>query len=45
MEPILSLHITRNGRTLTLYDWMLQPGLAVRGVVLLVHRLGEHMGR
>lgn len=44
-EPVLSPHITRDGRTLALHDWMLQPGLAVRGVVVLVHGLGEHMGR
>jgi alpha-beta hydrolase superfamily lysophospholipase len=45
VETVLSPHITRDGRTLAIYDWMLQPGLAVRGVVVLVHGLGEHMGR
>jgi alpha-beta hydrolase superfamily lysophospholipase len=44
-ESTLSTHITADGRTLAVRDWMLEPGLAVRGVVLIVHGLGEHAGR
>ena len=44
-ESTLSTHITADGRTLAVQDWMLEPGLAVRGVVLIVHGLGEHAGR
>lgn len=44
-ESNVSTHITRDGRTLAVRDWGLEPGLAVRGVVLIVHGLGEHAGR
>ena len=44
-ESTLSTLITRDGRTLAVLDWMLQPALPVRGVVVLVHGLGEHAGR
>lgn len=45
LEPTASTHITPDGRTLAILDWMLEPGQAVRGVVLVVHGLGEHIGR
>ena len=42
-ESILSTLIAADGRTLAVQDWMQHS--AVRGVVVLVHGLGEHSGR
>jgi len=42
-ESTLSTLITTDGRTLAVQDWMQQS--TVRGVVVVVHGLGEHSGR
>jgi alpha-beta hydrolase superfamily lysophospholipase len=44
-DPTLSPFITRDGLHLAMEDWMPERGTAVRGVVLLVHGLGEHIVR
>lgn len=44
-ESSLSSFITSDGLHLAIQDWMPEPGAPVRGVVLLVHGLGEHAGR
>jgi alpha-beta hydrolase superfamily lysophospholipase len=44
-DPTLSPFITRDGLHLAIEDWMPEPGTAVRGLVLLVHGLGEHIAR
>ena len=44
-DPALSPFITRDGLHLAVEDWMPERGTAVRGMVLLVHGLGEHIGR
>lgn len=48
LEPVdstLSTYTASDGDNLALQDWPLPEGLASRGVVLIVHGLGEHAGR
>jgi alpha-beta hydrolase superfamily lysophospholipase len=44
-ESTLSSFITSDGQNLAVQDWLPTHGEAVRGVVLIVHGLGEHAGR
>jgi alpha-beta hydrolase superfamily lysophospholipase len=44
-ESTLSTFTASDGDNLALQDWPLPEGLALRGVVVLVHGLGEHAGR
>lgn len=41
----LSSYTARDGENLAVIDWPLEPGQHRRGVVLIVHGLGEHAGR
>ena len=41
----LSTFVASDGDNIALQDWPLAPGRALRGVVILVHGLGEHAGR
>lgn len=44
-ESTLSTFISSDGQTLAVQDWLPTGGESVRGLVLLVHGLGEHAGR
>jgi alpha-beta hydrolase superfamily lysophospholipase len=45
MDSTLSTFVSLDGDNLAVQDWPLEPGVALRGVVLVVHGLGEHAGR
>lgn len=44
-DSTLSTFTASDGDNLAVQDWPLPEGLALRGVVVLVHGLGEHAGR
>jgi alpha-beta hydrolase superfamily lysophospholipase len=45
LDSTLSTFTASDGDNLAVQDWPLAEGVALRGVVLLVHGLGEHAGR
>jgi len=44
-ESTLMTFVAGDGDNLAIQEWPLDEGMALRGVVLLVHGLGEHAGR
>lgn len=44
-ESTLSTFIASDGDNVVVQDWPLAPGAPLRGVVVIVHGLGEHAGR
>ena len=44
-ESTLSTFVANDGDNVMIQDWPLEPGVALRGVVIVVHGLGEHAGR
>jgi alpha-beta hydrolase superfamily lysophospholipase len=45
VESTLSTFVANDGDNVMIQDWPLEPGLPLRGVVIVVHGLGEHAGR
>jgi alpha-beta hydrolase superfamily lysophospholipase len=43
--PVLTPFTASDGENIAVHDWPLPPDAAVRGVIVLVHGLGEHAGR
>ena len=43
--PVRSTCNAKDGNPLALYDWSSAPAVAQRGMVIVVHGLGEHAGR
>ena len=44
-ESTLTTFVASDGDNVAIQDWPLGPGRTLRGVVVLVHGLGEHAGR
>ena len=44
-ESTLSTFVASDGDNIVIQDWPLDRGVELRGVVILVHGLGEHAGR
>jgi alpha-beta hydrolase superfamily lysophospholipase len=44
-DSTLSTYTASDGDNIAMQDWPLPDGLALRGMVILVHGLGEHAGR
>ena len=44
-DSTLSTYTASDGDNIAMQDWPLPDGLSLRGMVLLVHGLGEHAGR
>ena len=44
-ESTLTTFVASDGDNLAVQDWPLDPGQILRGVVVIVHGLGEHAGR
>src|SRR5690606_23872352 len=44
-ESTVCTYTAGSGDNLAVYDWLLPPGMPLRGKVLVVHGLGEHAGR
>jgi len=44
-ESTLSTFVASDGDRVVVLDWPLEAGVALRGVVIVVHGLGEHAGR
>ena len=44
-ESRLSTFVASDGDRVVIQDWPLEPDMPLRGVVIIVHGLGEHAGR
>src|SRR3990167_6551671 len=44
-DTTLTTFVASDGDNVVIQDWPLEPGVHLRGVVILVHGLGEHAGR
>ena len=44
-QTTLSTFVASDGDNLAVQDWPLEPGQPLRGVIIIVHGLGEHAGR
>ena len=44
-DTTLTTFVASDGDNVVIQDWPLEPGVALRGMVIIVHGLGEHAGR